>query len=144
MLKQLVYVSSAVHPLSDEELLQILRVSRRNNKAVGITGALLHWDGNIMHVLEGPTDVVDAVYARVRRDPRHHGVITLLEKAVEERCFADWSIGFLHPEDLDEADREVARSLYSLTEASPVAVHRLMGAFRNLLPLYQRFRPEAD
>ena len=144
MLKQLVYVSSAVHPFSDEELLQILRVSGQKSKPLGITGALLHWDGNFMHVLEGPVDVVDAAYAQARQDPRNHGVITLLEKAVEERCFADWSIGFLHPEDLNEADRERARSLYSLTEASPGAAHRLMGTFRNLLPLYQRLRPEAD
>ena len=143
MFKQLVYVSSAVHPLSQDELVQILRVSHRNNTAAGVTGALLHADGNLMHVLEGPPDAVDAVYDRVRRDPRHHGVLLLLETRVDERSFADWSIGFLRLEDLAEADREAARSLYSLTEPGPGAVRRLMGTFRKLLPMHPHELPEA-
>lgn len=135
MLKQLVYVSSAAHPFSDDELVQLLRVSRRNNAAAGVTGALLHADGNIMHVLEGPPEAVDAVFTRVRKDPRHHGVLLLLETHVEERSFADWSVGFLRLEDLTEEDRTAARSVYSLTEPGPGAVRHLMGTFRKLLPL---------
>ena len=143
MFKQLVYVSSAVHPLSKDELVQILRVSHRNNTAAGITGALLHAEGNLMHVLEGPPDAVDAVYNRVRRDSRHHGVLLLLETTVDERSFADWSIGFLSLEELPAEDRAAARSLYSLTEPGPGAVRRLMGTFRKLLPM-QSHEPEAD
>ena len=136
MLKQLVYVSSAVHPFSHDELVQILRVSHRNNTAAGVTGALLHIDGNIMHILEGPPDAVDAVYERVSKDPRHHGVLPLLNLKVAERSFADWSIGFLHPENLSEADRQAARSLYTLTEPGTSTVRRLMGSFRKLLPAH--------
>jgi len=135
MLKQLVYVSSSAHPFSHDELVQILRVSHRNNTAAGVTGALLHAEGNLMHVLEGPPHAVNAVYARVRRDPRHHGILLLLETMVDERSFADWSIGFLRLEDLAEEDRSAARSLYSLTEPGPGAVRRLMGTFRKLLPM---------
>lgn len=143
MLKQLVYVSSAVHPFSHDELVQILRVSHRNNVKVGVTGALLHAEGNIMHVMEGPPDAVDAVYSRVSKDPRHHGVLTLLEQYVEERTFANWSIGFLRPELLDDEDRAIARSLYDLTEPAPGAVRRLMASFRKLLPMHQRVPEEA-
>ena len=110
---------------------------------IGITGALLHAEGNLMHVLEGPPDAVDAVYNRVRRDSRHHGVLLLLETTVDERSFADWSIGFLSLEELPAEDRAAARSLYSLTEPGPGAVRRLMGTFRKLLPM-QSHEPEAD
>ncbi|GAB5537041.1 MAG: BLUF domain-containing protein [Rubricoccaceae bacterium] len=133
-LKQLVYVSSAVAPYSTDELVDILRVSRRNNEAVGVTGALLHSGGNIMQVLEGPGEAVDAVYARVCADRRHHSAITLLDRSVDGRVFPDWSMGFVNPDVLSDEDREAARSLRSLTESGPDAAQRLMGSFRHLLP----------
>ena len=133
-IKQLVYVSSAVEPFSDDELVDILRVSRRNNTAVGVTGALLYAGGNIMQVLEGPTEAVDSVYARVERDARHRGAIVLLDRPTDDRMFADWSMGFLNPDHLSDDDRAAARSILDLTESRPGAVQRLMGSFRGMLP----------
>lgn len=44
----LVCVSSAVRPLRDEEIVDILRVSRRNNEKLDITGMLLYKAGNFV------------------------------------------------------------------------------------------------
>jgi hypothetical protein len=48
-----VYISTARHDLRDEELATLLDVSRRNNAARGITGALAYHDHAFIQVLEG-------------------------------------------------------------------------------------------
>ena len=55
---------------------------------------LLYKDGNFMQALEGEEGAVRALYERIRVDPRHGGVITLLEDHSEERQFPDWFMGF--------------------------------------------------
>jgi hypothetical protein len=37
---------------------------------------------------------VRTLYAKIRRDPRHRGLLTLLQGPLAERQFPDWSMGF--------------------------------------------------
>ena len=55
-----------------------------------------------MQVLEGEAAVVDATYGRVKLDTRHHSPILLSRHEIDEREFANWSMGFrsLQMEDL--------------------------------------------
>ena len=133
-LRQLVYGSAASQPITDDDLVQILRASRRNNRAVGVTGALLYADGNFLQVLEGEPSAVDGVYRRVQKDARHRGVLTMYDARTPERAFPDWSMGFIDPNGLSPGDQEAARSLYDLTAPSPGAARRLMGSFRAMMP----------
>jgi hypothetical protein len=55
---------------------------------------LLYRDGNFMQVLEGPASVVDEVIAKIKRDTRHHGVILMSRRGVQERQFAEWQMAF--------------------------------------------------
>jgi hypothetical protein len=89
-----VYVSSAHKMLSDAELLELLQVSRQNNERRDITGMLLYRDGNFLQVLEGPTAAVDELLDTIKRDPRHHGVILMSRRGVDDRQFAEWSMAF--------------------------------------------------
>ena len=97
----LIYVSSAVRPFSPSELVDLLAGCHKNNATLGITGMLLYKDGNFMQVLEGEEEVVRTLYAKIGRDPRHQGQITLLQGQLAERQFPDWSMGF---RDLNAAD----------------------------------------
>jgi hypothetical protein len=90
----LVYVSSAVNLFSDDELYELLKVSRRNNAQCEVTGMLLYVDGNFIQLLEGEKSNVLQIYGRVANDPRHRGVITLLQGDIEKRDFEEWSMGF--------------------------------------------------
>ncbi|MBV9829294.1 MAG: BLUF domain-containing protein [Alphaproteobacteria bacterium] len=90
----LVYVSSATELLTEHELLELLRHSRRNNAELGITGLLLHIGGNFMQALEGPDEAVEALYNRIGADPRHRQVRTILRMASAHRMFSDWNMGF--------------------------------------------------
>ncbi len=112
MPRQVVYVSSACRPMQPVDLESILRVSRERNAAAGITGMLLHRDGNFMQCLEGPSDAITTTVARIQRDPRHRGMITLRDVQVAAATFADWSMGF---RDLDTTPKLAeARSLLDI------------------------------
>ncbi len=90
----LVYVSSATEPFSNEDLLALLTTSRRNNVRDGVTGMLLYRQGNFMQVLEGAEEKVRALHQRIQNDPRHRGLITLLQQRTEARQFGGWAMGF--------------------------------------------------
>lgn len=90
----LVYASSAVHPFSKDQLVALLDVARRDNSQLGVTGLLLYADGNFMQALEGEESTVRELHDRIARDPRHSGVITLIQGPIESRSFSDWSMGF--------------------------------------------------
>jgi hypothetical protein len=93
-LVHVIYKSTAVHPMSHPELLELLARARAVNTELGLTGMLLHADGSFFQVLEGTPEAVDAQYTRIGRDPRHHDVVTIVREAIAERAFGDWSMGF--------------------------------------------------
>lgn len=47
----LIYTSSAVELFREDELVELLKTSRDNNRRRGITGMLLYNDGNFLQVL---------------------------------------------------------------------------------------------
>jgi hypothetical protein len=92
-LKQIIYVSET-DGIPDAELEALLIYSRERNTREGVTGMLLVGDGRILQVLEGPDAVVDATYARIERDRRHHHCRVLWRRALTERDFGRWSMAF--------------------------------------------------
>ena len=90
----IVYVSSARTVLKSEELDRILASARKNNAQMQITGMLLYSEGNFIQAIEGPAETVRSLYAKIANDPRHRGVIKLLEESVTERSFPEWSMGY--------------------------------------------------
>ena len=102
---QLIYASSTDHMLTETELLEILEVSRKNNRERDITGILLYKSGNFLQVLEGPKDVVLALYAVIEADPRHREIMKVSERPITERDFPEWQMAFVNlnnvrPEDV--------------------------------------------
>ena len=89
----LVYVSSASIPLSGSELENLLVKCRANNAKAGLTGLLLYKDGNFIQMLEGERAAVDEAFRKIQLDPRHHGIIELLEGETPAREFSEWSMG---------------------------------------------------
>jgi hypothetical protein len=100
-LLQVVYVSSASEPWRQEDLLKALAKFRENNVRRGITGMLLHHDGNFMQAIEGPPSRINALERRIAADPRHFGFIALLKRRIPAREFAGWSMAFRNVGDQD-------------------------------------------
>lgn len=80
---------------SNNDIIDILNVSRSFNFQHQITGLLLYHDGSILQVLEGEKEVIeDLFYNKICFDKRHHGIIELLNNEIKDRSFEDWSMGF--------------------------------------------------
>jgi hypothetical protein len=91
-----VYLSTAVKPLSHDDLSALLRQCRDSNHKLGITGILLYQQGTFMQMLEGDKQAVLDLYRKIGRDPRHTAVHTVLDGEAGQRSFADWSMGFVN------------------------------------------------
>lgn len=132
----LIYVSIAAHPFSKNELVELLKSSRQNNSAAGITGMLLYKDEKFMQLLEGEKDPVERTFGKILSDSRHRGPIVLLRGTQQERMFSDFSMGF---ENLND---ESVRSLPGYSEyldtslsadpfsANPSSAQRLLRIFK--------------
>ncbi len=93
MLVRLMYASRAVPAVDQEELLAILKKSKSNNPAQGITGVLCFSEGIFLQVLEGGRSAVNKLYNRIASDSRHTDVELLSYEEIGERRFAGWSMG---------------------------------------------------
>lgn len=120
-LYQLVYVSAATDLFEEDELHDILTVSRRNNQKRGITGMLLYHDGGFIQALEGPQDEVLDLYRKIERDPRHNHAIKLLNGPIEARNFPEWKMGF---QKVDGATADLPGFSHFLEEPSPSTAGR--------------------
>ena len=78
-----------------EEINDILRVSRRNNRRAGVTGALMFNTGCFAQVLEGPHDRIQEIFERIQCDERHANVSVLAFDEACERGFSDWDMAYV-------------------------------------------------
>ena len=92
---EIVYTSAARRMMDPQELGQILAVARRNNQRLGVTGILLYEHGSFIQVLEGDEPVVRELLQTIERDERHYRLQVRDERAISERNFASWSMGFV-------------------------------------------------
>jgi hypothetical protein len=90
----LIYVSSASYMMSNQELSSLLTKARENNHALNVTGMLLYSSGNFVQPLEGTRASLNEIYAKIYKDPRHYNIIKLFDREINQREFAEWSMGF--------------------------------------------------
>lgn len=93
MLVRLLYASRALPAINQDALLAIVRKSKANNPAQGVTGVLCFSEGIFLQVLEGGRSAVNKLYNRIATDPRHSDVELLCYEEIGERHFAGWSMG---------------------------------------------------
>jgi hypothetical protein len=91
---RIIYLSTAIHYLEEEEISTLLKQSRAFNSLNNISGVLLYIDGDFIQVLEGKKDVICALFERIKRDKRHKGIICVINDKITERQFSNWSMGY--------------------------------------------------
>ncbi len=97
------YASRATPNIEQEALLAILRRSKANNPALGVTGVLCFSEGIFLQVLEGGRSAVNRLYNRIVADTRHADVELLSYEEIGERRFAGWSMGQVNMSRLNPA-----------------------------------------
>lgn len=99
---RLVYVSQMASMLADVELQIILGQSLIRNRRLDVTGLLVISGHFFCQTLEGRTSAVEQVMQRVRCDPRHHHIRTLLTEITPRRKFATWSMRLVRRDDCSQ------------------------------------------
>ncbi|MEM5517293.1 BLUF domain-containing protein [Henriciella sp. AS95] len=131
-MQRLIYTSSARHNLKAPHITDILTTSRENNRKAGVTGLLIYHEGTFLQVLEGDKAVLDALYARIRRDWRHSDCKMLLNECVTGRAFAGWSMLYRLGEDMDARHVRQLRDIRSAVESCETgdfASHPMLSVF---------------
>jgi hypothetical protein len=103
-LRQVLYGSSAVRPMTQAEIDVILEQARRRNTETGITGILFYLDGNFLQLLEGEEPALSEIFSRIRLDTRHLNLIKMLDGPIEQRSFAASPMAFrsIYDNELEE------------------------------------------
>ena len=91
----LIYVSTTTAPMARPAFDALLKQARSFNRTVGITGCLIYQDCYFMQMLEGKKEALEALMEKIKMDPRHCDVRTVIEGPARRRVFIDWSMDFL-------------------------------------------------
>jgi hypothetical protein len=92
MLRCVLYISTARAGITRDEVDDIVATSKRRNAAEAITGVLLFNGANFMQLIEGPVEPLGGLMRRLYADQRHHGLIKLVDRAIEARACGDWAL----------------------------------------------------
>lgn len=90
----LIYLSSAKELFSEQQLIDLLTLARRNNAALDVTGLLLYHEGSFLQVLEGDQRTIQSLFQKISLDVRHKNLLKVIDSPVQQRSFKDWSMGF--------------------------------------------------
>ena len=101
-IRQFVYISTAPS-LPEGDVDAIVETAVRNNATNGITGFLLYNGRNFFQMIEGGQAELIVLTNRLAQDRRHHGMVRLYDKAVEDRACPEWHMRRLRlVDDLDQ------------------------------------------
>ena len=117
---RLIYRSHSLLPGGGKDeaaLSAILQQARTGNALRGITGALMLYDDWFAQVLEGPQPVIEALYARIKTDPRHNGVRLNEAGVVPKRLFAKWAMAVVAEH--HEPDMPMVATTGGLAQGAP-------------------------
>jgi hypothetical protein len=90
-MKHLIY-SSRPFGFDQNTLNSILVTSIDNNSKSNITGALICRSDLYLQYLEGPTEIIDETFDKIKQDDRHVEVKILKEGTHSERLFPSWAM----------------------------------------------------
>ncbi len=91
---QIVYYSEATKLFTEQEIIDLLTKANQYNSARGITGCLVYANNKFIQLLEGEHDKVVELYEKIKKDPRHNNILTVIEMSVSQKLFPNWGMGF--------------------------------------------------
>ncbi len=115
MLYRMVYISTVKREVTLEVVEEIIASSGKLNRVQGISGLLLYDGRRFLQFLEGEETLVRALYAKIKKDPRHLGCLILRETRSEERCFESWDMAMRYIDDIAEQANFMHR-VFNLSE----------------------------
>ena len=130
-----IYCSASTKSVfSSADLATLLAECREKNSKAGLTGMLLYSDGSFFQVLEGDRPVVEALLEKLTKDKRHERVTKIILESIEERAFAQWTMGYSKISKKELADIPGLNDFFaqgrSYMELGEGRAKTLLGAFK--------------
>lgn len=102
---RILYLSQMAPGKAHEVFGAICLRARARNRQLGVSGVLVFDGQRFCQFLQGPAAEVQALMATIARDPRHHGIVMLMDEPCSaENHPVNWAAGFVDPGDLDLLD----------------------------------------
>ncbi len=131
-LRSIVFFSTAAVPMSPGDLAALGRECAEVDSHVGITGMLLHKNGDFLQVMEGSKSVICDMFAKVSADPRHTNIRKICDRAITRREFAGQAVSFKNLDELPPGSPYLSPFSYEAFRDDPdLAVLILAFFFRN-------------
>jgi hypothetical protein len=108
---ELTYVSEPAQNMSFLGLMRLLYHSYSNNKALGITGALIYENNQFGQVIEGFEKDIEALWQKIQNDARHKNVRLIEAKPISERSFSKWTMVFQGSDEIAKTLPEVSAAI---------------------------------
>jgi hypothetical protein len=90
----ILYTSTPVKKLNDEELTELLQIAREANVRFEVTGILVCLSESYIQLIEGPEQCIKQLYENIKHDKRHWQVTALHKGPINSRFFPDWAMAF--------------------------------------------------
>jgi hypothetical protein len=141
-LHNLFYCSLAKEDISKDDILNILKCSRDNNKKIEVTGILLYWKktNQFLQLLEGEKNVISNLYDKICKDNRHSLSKIIYQEDIIERGFMSWNMAFKNIDEIDTSGIDGFSEFLKLgftnerTKVSPSKAIHLIQSFKRFLP----------
>ena len=92
---RLAYMSYAQIEEDGSNLMELVLQSRKNNQRNNITSLLIHGQAMFIQVLEGEKQQLEAVFDKIKQDPRHSHVSVIFTETIPKRRFQHWFLKYL-------------------------------------------------
>ena len=115
---RLIYKSRCSVRLDREVVRGILHESSEQNRASGLTGALIATDTHFLQVLEGGFSELNDTFSRILQDGRHTDIQLISFAPAASRLFEGWAMRGLGVFDLNRELEDELKSKYGEEEGS--------------------------
>ncbi len=92
MVRCVIYCSIASSPWTTADLEELVRETLTKNAALQVFSRLTYVAGRFIQILEGPAAAIEALYQRIKADPRHHTLVPVLDRQAADRAFPEMTI----------------------------------------------------
>ncbi|MGD9969397.1 MAG: EAL domain-containing protein [Sulfuricurvum sp.] len=92
---RLVYVSQPDKSVDYSVIQELLTLSHRRNRERNLTGAVVFDGQYFIQCLEGDAETVNALFAKIKQDSRHHSISVIDHSQIIHRQFTEWQMSYM-------------------------------------------------
>ena len=125
------YVSSVNKELQISNIKKLLISCEEKNNRNGIKGILLFSEGNFFQVVEGQKEMVLDLWEKIKQDPRHYGIIQVVDRTIQKGSYDDYKATILEEGEkyMPGLPPEYTETLKGISPDTQMAIELMMKNF---------------